>query len=245
MSILKAATVTLAICALAAPAAEAQMTWTDQGFVNVNVGVQGGSRSLDTSTEFTIYDETGSLTTTQDVGGGAFFDVSGGYKVWRNLAVGIGFSRVGSEADVTVQASVPDPAFFDRPRSASASVSGAQYSEVAVHLSGTWMMPVTDKVDVGFAFGPTIFLVSQDLPSALNASDISEPGPTIRQVGLASSDNTTLGIHFGVDATYLVTPRIGAGVLVRYSVGSADLDGATDSLTVGGFQIGGGVRVRF
>ncbi|HZB25950.1 MAG TPA: hypothetical protein VE379_07450, partial [Vicinamibacterales bacterium] len=65
------------------------------------------------------------------------------------------------------------------------------------------------------------------------------------QVRLASSDNTTVGVHFGVDATYLVTPRIGAGVLVRYSVGSADLEGATDSLTVGGFQIGGGVRLRF
>ena len=245
MSILKAATVTLAICALTAPAAEAQMTWTDQGFVNASVGVQGGSHSLATSTEFTIYDEPGSLTTTQEVGGGAFFDISGGYKVWRNLAVGIGLSRVGSEADVTVDARVPDPIRFDQPRSATASASGAKYSEVAVHLSGTWMMPVTDKVDVGFAFGPTIFLVSQDLPSALDPGDISEPGPTIRQVRLTSADKTTLGVHFGLDATYLVTPRIGAGVLVRYSVGSADLEGATDSLTVGGFQIGGGVRLRF
>ena len=245
MSILKAATVTLALCALTAQVAEAQMTWTDQGFVNASLGVQGGSRSLATSTTFTIYDEPGSLSTTQDVGGGAFFDVSGGYKVWRNLAVGIGITRVGSEADVAVDALVPDPVRFDQPRGVTASASGAQYSEVAVHLSGTWMMPVTDKVDVGFSFGPTIFLVSQDLPSALDPSDISEPGPTIRQVRLASSDNTTVGVHFGLDATYLVTPRIGAGVLIRYAVGSADLEGATDSLTVGGFQIGGGVRLRF
>ena len=235
----------LAVCALSAPAAEAQMTWTDQGFVNASIGVQGGSRSLATSTEFTIYDETGSLTTTQDVGGGAFFDVSGGYKVWRNLAVGIGFSRVGSEADVAVQASVPDPGVFDRPRAATANVSGSQYSELAIHLSGTWMMPVTDKVDVGFAFGPTIFLVSQDMPTALTPDNISEPGPTIQQIGLTSVDNTTVGVHFGLDATYLVTPRIGVGVLVRYSVGSADLAGATDGLTVGGFQIGGGLRLRF
>ena len=245
MSILKAATVTLAICALAAPAAEAQMTWTDQGFVNASIGVQGGSHSLATSTEFTIYDEPGSLTTTQDVGGGAFFDISGGYKVWRNLAVGIGLSRVGSEADVTVDALIPDPLITDRLRAVTTGAGAAKYSEVAVHLSGTWMMPVTDKVDVGFSFGPTIFLVSQDLPSALDPSDISEPGPTIRQVTLSSVDNTTLGIHLGVDTTYLVTPRIGAGVLVRYSVGSADLEGATDNLTVGGFQIGGGVRIRF
>ena len=245
MSILKAATFTLAICASAASAAEAQMTWTDQGFVNATLGVQGGSRSLTTSTAFDIYEETGSLSTTQDVGGGGFFDVSGGYKVWRNLAVGIGFSRVGSEADVTVSALVPDPLQFDRLRPATATATGAQYSELAVNLSGTWMMPVTDKVDVGFSFGPTIFLISQDLPGALVASDISEPGPTIRQVRFTSVDNTSVGIHLGVDATYLVTPRIGAGVLIRYSVGSADLEGATDGLTVGGFQLGGGVRFRF
>lgn len=245
MSILKAAMLTLAIFALAAPAAEAQMTWTDQGFVNASLGVQGGSRSLATSTAFDIYEETGSLSTTQEVGGGGFFDVSGGYKVWRNLAVGIGFSRAGSEADVTVSALVPDPLQFDRLRPATASATGAQYSELAVNLSGTWMMPVTDKVDVGFSFGPTIFLISQDLPGALDPGDITEPGPTIRQVRLTSVDNTSIGIHLGVDATYLVTPRIGAGVLVRYSVGSADLAGAADSLTVGGFQLGGGVRVRF
>jgi hypothetical protein len=32
---------------------------------------------------------------------------------------------------------------------------------------------------------------------------------------------------------------------VRYTVSSADLDSAAESLTVGGFQIGAGVRLRF
>jgi hypothetical protein len=48
-----------------------------------------------------------------------------------------------------------------------------------------------------------------------------------------------------VDVTYLVTPRYGAGVLLRYTRGSVDIEGANDSLTVGGFQIGAGLRVRF
>jgi len=49
----------------------------------------------------------------------------------------------------------------------------------------------------------------------------------------------------GLDVTYLVTPRYGAGVLLRYTRGSIDIEGATDSLAVGGFQIGAGLRVRF
>jgi hypothetical protein len=95
---------------------------------------------------------------------------------------------------------------------------------------------------VAFQFGPTIFLVSQDLPGTLQ---LSEPGPTVTSAALVKDDHTTVGVHFGVDATYLVTPRFGAGVLVRYSVGSVDITGADDSLKVGGFNIGAGLRVRF
>ena len=246
MQITKAAFLTLALCALST-AAEAQMTWTDRGFVNASVGVQGGSRTLSTSSQFDIYGsqefgERATLDTSQDVGGGAFFDLSGGYKVWRNLAVGIGFTRVGSDSDVSVNASVPDPLFADRPRSVSTTATNSKYSEVAVNLSGTWMMPVTDKVDVGFAFGPTIFSVSQDVPTSIS---VSEPGATITATSFNRVDKTTMGVHFGVDTTYLIRPKLGAGAFLRYTVGSVDLEGAEDNLTVGGFQIAFGVRYRF
>jgi hypothetical protein len=38
---------------------------------------------------------------------------------------------------------------------------------------------------------------------------------------------------------------VAVGGLARYAWGSADIDGATESLGVGGFQIGVGVRYRF
>ena len=56
---------------------------------------------------------------------------------------------------------------------------------------------------------------------------------------------TTLGINFGVDVQYLVANKIAVGGLARYTWGSADIDGATDNLSVGGFQIGAGIRYRF
>ena len=37
-------------------------------------------------------------------------------------------------------------------------------------------MPVTDKIDVGFSFGPTIFMVGQDVATAIT---VTEPTPTL------------------------------------------------------------------
>jgi hypothetical protein len=235
-----------AVCWLGASAtASAQMTWTDKAFVSVNFGAQAPSRSLTTTTTPEIYGELASFTSAQDVGGGGFFDIAGGYKVWQNLAVGIGVTRVGSTADLTVDARIPDPLFFDAPRSVTTSVADAQHSQTAINLTGTWVMPITDKIDVGYQFGPTIFLVSQDLPIVPSQSAIVEPGPTLTGLALESEDKTTIGIHFGVDVTYMVTPRFGVGGIARYSWGSADLVASDESITVGGFQIGGGLRLRF
>jgi hypothetical protein len=232
----------LAAGVLLASPAQAQMTWTDKGFANVNFGVQGGSSDLATTSTFELYGENGSLSTTQEAGGGALFDVSVGYKVWKNLAIGVGFSRSGGDADASLAASVPDPVFFDRPRAVSGVASGLDRSETAIHISGTWMMPVTDKVDVGFSFGPTFFNVSQDLPAGIT---VNEPGPTIAETTLVEESESAVGINLGVDVTYLITKRIGAGVLARYTWGSVEFPGATDSVNVGGFQLGFGARIRF
>ena len=231
-----------ALCAFAAAPASAQMTWTDRGFANVNFGVQEQSRTLNTGSTFSLYGEDGTLETTQPIDGGALFDIGGGYKVWKNLAVGLGYSRVQSDGDVSISASVPDPNFFDHPRPLTGVASNAEHAEHAIHLQGTWVMPVTDKMDVGFSFGPTIFMVSQDVVTGIG---VSEPAPTLSSTTIAREDKTGVGINLGVDFNYFFRPRIGAGILARYTYGSVDLESAGESLTVGGFQIGFGLRYRF
>jgi hypothetical protein len=239
---MKAGCLVLLACALAAAPAQAQMTWTDRAFVNVNFGVQEISRTLNTASEFDLYEETGRLSTTQPIDGGALFDLGAGYKVWRNLAVGLGYSRFQSDADVAISASVPDPNFFDRPREVSGIASNARHSEHAVHLQGTWIMPVTDTVDVGFSFGPTIFKVSQDVATAIT---VTEPAATIASTTVVRENKTAVGLHLGIDVNYFFTPRFGAGMLARFAWGSTDLDSSDENLKLGGFQIGGGLRVRF
>ena len=218
------------------------MKWTDQGFANVSVGGQAGSHTLATSTSFDLYDEQAQVNTTQKVGGGALFDINGGYKVWRNLVLAIGYSRTSSKADASVAASIPDPTFTDRLRDITASAPDLKHSEQAVNFLGVWMVPVTDKIDVGVSFGPSIITVKQDLPSTLT---VAEPGPTVSSLTTESAKKTVGGINLGVDVTYLVTKQYGVGGFLRYAWGSADLAGATKSLTVGGLQIGVGGRYRF
>ena len=241
MKMMKAALLCVVMCAAFAPRASAQMTWTDKGFVNLTGGVQVGSHTLDTSRTFDLYDEQGTVDSSQKIKSGGLFDVSAGYKVWHNLAIGVGYTWTSSKADATIHATVPDPVFFDRPRSVDDTAAGLKHTENVINLSAVWMVPVTDKIDVGVSAGPSIFNVKQDIPGSLTAT---EPGPSI-DVAVDSAKKTTVGINLGVDVAYMITKQFGVGGLARYTWGSVDLAGASDKLTVGGFQIGGGLRVRF
>lgn len=242
LKMIKAGCLSFVLCAIGAVPASAQMAWTDRAFANVNFGLQEQSRTVDASSTFSLYGEDGSLTTTQPIDGGALFDLGGGYKVWKNLAVGLGYSRMASDGDIAISASVPDPNFFEQPRPLTGVSSNAEHSEHAIHLQATWVMPVTDKIDAGFSFGPTIFMVGQDVATAIS---VTEPAPTLASTTIVREDHTTVGINLGVDVNYFFRRDIGAGVLVRYTYGSVDLDSVGESLTVGGFQLGFGLRYRF
>jgi hypothetical protein len=233
----------LAICAIGVPSvASAQMQWTDKGFISVNGGAQVGSHTFESTSTFDLYDETASVTTSQKVKGGGLFDIGGAYRVWgNNVLAGVSFSHTSSKSDLSLTGSVPDPIVYDNPRSISASQTGAKHTENTVHLDVIYMMPVANKLDVGVFAGPSIFAVKQDAVTSLS---VSEPGPTV-VAPLTSESKTTVGVNFGVDLQYLIGRKWGVGGIARYSVGKASLANTSDKLTVGGFDIGGGLRLRF
>src|SRR5207247_5449789 len=85
------------------------------GFVNINVGAQAASRSVEVNQTFPLYGETVRVTTSESVGSGALFDISGGYRVWRTVTAAIGFSNFSKSNDATGTASIPDPLVTNRP----------------------------------------------------------------------------------------------------------------------------------
>jgi hypothetical protein len=232
----------MCLCAAPRVASAQTMQWTDKGYGTVNVGVQVGSHDLNTSSSFPLYDETATVASTQKVSGGAFFELGGAYRVWgRNLLAGLSYTHTTSDADVSITGSIPDPVFFDRPRSVTSSANGAKHTENVLHLDAIWMIPVANKTDVGVFAGPTIFFTKQQTITSLT---VTEPTPTVT-APLADISKTSIGINLGADLQYMVSKRFGVGGIARYTWGSADIDGASHGLTVGGFQIGVGARVRF
>jgi opacity protein-like surface antigen len=94
------------VAAAAASKASAQTPQTPpapltMGFVNINVGAQAASRTVDLSESFSLYNETATISSSQKIGSGALFDISGGYRVWRNVSAAIGFSNFSKSSDAT------------------------------------------------------------------------------------------------------------------------------------------------
>jgi hypothetical protein len=216
---------------------------TDKAFAGLSFGGQTKARTYTTSGSLPLYDETATFDSTVGIGAEALFDLSAGYRVWNNVAVGLGFSRYSDTSDGILNATVPDPVFFDTPRSSSFTTTGLKHTESQIHVSVYWLQPVTDKVDVSVYAGPTFFSVKQDLPTGFTVT----PGTaTIASVTQTQVKENAVGLHFGVDARYLIIKNAGVGLFLRYAQGRVDTTAVTGGrMEVGGFQYGVGVRVRY
>jgi len=216
-----------------------------RGFLNVSFGAQATSRTHDESGTFELYEETGTVEGTREVGAGPLFDVSAGFIVWKNILVGAGYSRFSDKDDVALDARVPDPLHFDRPRSAAITLADAAHNEHAFHVQALYALALTEKLDVMIGGGPSFFSLTQDMLDEIVATE----GSTLTVTGTtASVSEGAVGYNVGADLTYLFTDRLGAGFFARYSEATVDMpagEGATRGVKVGGFQLGGGLRFRF
>lgn len=229
--------------------AEAQMLqWQGRGFVNANFGLQatGDDVSLDAGRE--VYEDRMSIVSNIDIGGGALWDVSAGYKVWRNLVVGLGYSGFGNDNDTTAAVTIPSPATFTEPRLGTTSASGLDHSQKALHFVASWMIPVTEKIDVAVSAGPSIFFVKQDVITDVAFTEVGFPFTAVNIGGPVVSElsETGGGFNIGADVTYLLRPRWGVGAFLRYVGGGVTFDEVEGGeINAGGVQLGFGVRYRF
>jgi opacity protein-like surface antigen len=220
----------------------AQNAWEDRLFVNVSVGAQPAERTSSASLTQVIYDEAASVTLGRDFGGGTLFDVTIGRPIVGNLGVAVSISGVSSEADGDLTGSIPDPIFFDSPRSVSGAVADLAHSETWIGILAAWRVPVGERLDVIALAGPAFARVAHDV--ALDF-DVTETGGTPGvSVSLDSVSKTFTGIQVGADVRYMFTDLVGAGGFLRFTRASGDIVDGTD-ITVGGVQVGVGVRLKF
>jgi len=218
----------------------------DRLYVHINVGAQPSSPDVTVRGGVPLYDEVATFETRGEAGGGVLVDLGGGYRVWRRMYAAVSYSRVSGDLGGPLTGQVPHPLIFDSPRPISGSVSGLDRVEHAVHLQAIWRHPISNRIDIGVALGPTIFNVSQDLVSGLQ---VTEGGSSVTLAGTTteSVSDSAVGFNIGVDGSYSLTRRLAVGAFVRYAGGSVDLPGSAGvvSLDAGGVQVGAGVRLRF
>ena len=250
--VFRVAVFVLVASAFAAQASAQALPWEGRGFLNVNFGIQViADDAADTSSSFKLYDETGTVTSTQAIDKQApFLDFGGGFRVAGNFGVGFAYSRLNVTGAAEVVAKVPSPIFYDQPRTATASFTGLDHTENAYHFQALWMLPISDTVDVMLSGGPTWFSLTQGV---VGSPQITEVGPPYTTVNMSVSQTTLtaskMGFNVGADLTFRFANNFGVGGMARYSSATVTLEstgGDTSSdVKVGGFQVGGGIRIRF
>ena len=223
-----------------------------RGFVSVNGGLQTASSDFSDSVRFghvLFGPEDGSFDASYPAGDDTGFDVGGGVRVWRNLAVGANVSVFSRESDAGVSGQLPHPFRFNRLRAINGTAAGLARAETAVHVQALWVIPVGRSVAVTLFGGPTWFNVSQDLVTDITFDQVypfdaaAFSGATVGEQSVA-----TIGAHAGADVAYYFSERIGVGGTVRFSRGSVEFDssdGGVAETDVGGVQTTAGLRIRF
>jgi hypothetical protein len=241
----------LGLTVLTSQAFAQALPWEDRAYVNVNYGMQVRSTSLVTANgTFDLYGESGKLTTAHEIDTQApVIDVGGGVRVFGNFGVGLTYSRLSTKGSAAVIAEVPSPIYYDQPRTATSTATGLEHVEEGFHFQAVWMLPLTERLDVAFSVGPSLFKLSQGV---ITAPKIEEVGPPYTAVTMTTSTATVsdsqIGFNIGADLTYRFANNFGIGAMVRYAaatVGLAPESGSAMDVKVGGFQFGGGLRLRF
>jgi len=226
--------------------------WEDRVFGGLSFGVEGGSAEISDSRTFTVYEEAGSIETQASFGSDAIIDISGGVRVWRNMGVALSYHAKSTTGTANVQASVPHPIFFDRPRSYTETIDGIDRDEKATHLQFGWMFPINDNFDVFAYVGPSFYRLTQEVVAGASIAEQGPPFTTvIVQPTIETRKESATGYNLGADATYMFYTRdrlrLGVGGFLRFTGATADIqlsDSAFET-DLGGVQFGIGARIRF
>jgi hypothetical protein len=241
---IKRVLLSVAFVGVAAGSASAQqLMWNQTFLAGVNVGAQAsGSRDESSTFTFGQYGETATVTTERSVPSGLLFDVFGAARLRGNFGVAGVAALRNANSDGAVSASIPDPIFFDRPRSVTATVSDMRHRERWAGAYGAYMMKIDEKSGILFMGGPMIVAVDHTLPASATVAEGSG-SPTVT-VATTEFNKLVWGFGAGADYSYMVTPNVGFGAQARYTYATANLNDDV-KITLGGLQVTAGLRISF
>jgi hypothetical protein len=210
-------------------------------FVNGSIGAQfSPARHETTAFSFSLYDEPATVNVERSVKGGLLGDITAGGRVLGKLGVAGSIFYRSAPGDGAVTSSIPDPVFFDRPRSVNATLVDMTHTELWSAVQGTYFMKLDDHMDLLLMVGPTVVSVKHQVADTATVTE----GVSSATVTVGTTDLSKLvwGYTVAADLRYMIRKNLGFGAFVRYSGATANMNDAV-RLKLGGFQVGAGVRL--
>lgn len=186
---------------------------------------------------------------------GASFDVGGGVMFTESVGVGLMLTGTAHEDTVGMAVIMPHPFFFDSEATdAETTDEKLLRVEGGVHPHVVFASNPSPRVRVRTFAGPSYFRYEADMVGAVrydhvfalfnrtNAVEIT--GPAVVTV-----EGTGWGFNVGGDVSFFFNRVVGLGGFARYTRGTVEivepLSAEEADVTVGGFQAGAGLRLRF
>jgi opacity protein-like surface antigen len=180
---------------------------------------------------------------------GPGLDIAGGFVVLRGLGIGVGVTRYSQSSGAAITASIPHPFFFNQSRSITGDVAELKREELGLHVQVRGIFPIGRHMQVMMFGGPSFYKVEQALVSSIRYTD-SYPYDVAAfdSAVTTSAEESKIGANLGGDFGYFFTRQVGVGVGAQYMRANLDFpssDGGTVKVKAGGFQVVGGLRLRF
>jgi hypothetical protein len=215
----------------AASASSRRRTWVD---VNFGLAMSGADDSIFTFSTLLI-DRAAFYGKPSR---GAEFDFGGGYMFSPVIGVGASVSGTAHRDIVGLGAGIGSTVL------ASGSTDKLTRTEGSVNFHAMMVPFESANLRVRLFGGPTYFRYEADM-----VYDFSFSQSSVTRYQIAKSDGTGWCLHVGGDATYFFSRVAGLGGFARYSRGTVSilepLSEELQDMTLGGFQTGGGLRLRF
>lgn len=236
---------------------ERQSSSFERGWIDVNLGVAiAANRSVTLEFSQPWFQETRVFRMTYDNPTGASFDFGGGAMITPQIGVGVSLVGTAHRAVPELFVSVPHPNFFNALGNDTTDADREFWRrEGSINLQLVGVSELDDNVRLRVFGGPSWFRVEQDLVSNLRYAQVFGVFTRVNEVAITSYDHvekvegTGWGYHVGADLSVFFTRVVGVGGFARYSRGTVDLvepfAGDEIEFRVGGWQAGGGLRLKF
>lgn len=243
---------------LCAASASAQSKF-DRGWIDVNFGVAVAAEKTRATTEtVTIAREPATFETTYSFPTGAAFDFGGGVMLTPFSGIGVSVSGTAHEDVASLRIRIPHPNFFNAfATDDNETESKLQRTEGTIHIQGMFVLPTgSDRVRVRAFGGPSYFRLKMDAVTDIRYNQFFQIFNTGNVVEITTFDSeeveeTGWGFHVGGDVSVFFTRVVGVGGFARFSRGTVTIDddailsNEPVDFKTGGFQAGGGLRLKF